>query len=119
MRKKLLIAIFLIVIAGTLFAISYSRTVQRDKAEITAFTDTYMADLSKQLRTNGVASIDVSSREINVKPFSAVAKLSIVFNIYNPSTKQRSEMSDNVTFIFKRAFDGLKIERVDYEKTKW
>ena len=119
MRKNLLIAIFLLVIAGTLLVISYSRTVQRDKEEITAFTETYMADLSKQLRTNGVTSIDVSSREIDVKPFSAVAKLSIVFNIYNPSTKQRSEMSDNVAFIFKRTFDGLKIERVAYEKTKW
>ena len=118
MGVNLSLKIFLLAIAISLIA-SYFYDPAKDKEEISKITDDYLSKLSRQLRTSGITSIEILSRDIKFKGYSATEKLSAVFKIYNPFTNQSSGYNDNITFIFERTFIGWELKDVKYEKTKW
>ncbi len=115
-KKKLTIILLAVVI---LFLILYLKGTPEDKSNIIKATDQYLSKLAIQLRTNGVTSIEASSREININWFYATAKIKAVFNIYNPATKDTSKYEDTITFKLSKTGAGWEVKEVKYEKTKW
>ena len=116
-NTKLLSA--LIVIVVLILAAYIINEQKQGREEITKITDDYISNLLPQVREAGVTEINILSRNIKVRIFRATAKLDIVFNVYNPETRQTREDKDTVTFSLKKSKGQWEIADVKYDKTRW
>src|SRR3989338_9239421 len=119
MKRNIKLLSALIVIVVMILAAYIINGQKQGREEIAKITDDYISGLLPQVREAGVTEINILSRDIKVRIFRATAKLDIVFNVYNPETKQMREDKDTVTFFFKKSKGQWEISDVKYDKTRW
>ena len=109
-----------IILAALLFLISScSFNSEQDKEEISKLAENYLNSLAREIRESGVTSIDINSKDIQLKWDEAVATLNITFNVYHLPTNEMRQDRDVATFSLKKANGEWQIAEVKYQKTKW
>ena len=106
-------------VVSLLLISSCSLNPEKDREEISRLAENYLNNLAYEIRESGVTSIDINSKDIQIKWNKAVATFNITFNLYYPPTNERRQDKDVATFSFKKTSGEWQIEEVKYEKTKW